>query len=170
MTHFLCQLLSTDTRNPSLVLAMITQLIQKNLFSGWVKESLVSVDWRQFIPKIDLWCQLPYASRHHLKDTNSNYNWIFQIQIHAGFKSYMIQIHIIILTYIQIIAKYFTIFRFIVCTHFHIVKNCKLHQLFTQQIFYNYIVEETPLTSRSCWRMHHLCGRSQSARTCKCPI
>jgi hypothetical protein len=58
-----------------------------------------------------------------------------------------IQIHIIIFTYIQIIAKYFTIFKFIVCTHFHIVKNSKLHQLFTQQILHNNIVEETPLTS-----------------------
>jgi hypothetical protein len=34
MAHFLCRLLSTDTKDPSLVLAVIIQLIQKNLCSG----------------------------------------------------------------------------------------------------------------------------------------
>jgi hypothetical protein len=74
----------------------------------------------------------------------------------------MIQIHIIIFTYIQIIAKYFTIFKFNVCTHFHIVENSKLHQLFTQQIFQTYIVEETLLTCRSYRIMRHLHGRSHT--------
>jgi hypothetical protein len=46
--------------------------------------------------------------------------------------SYKIQIHIILFAYIQIIAKYITIFKFIVFTHFHIVENSKLRQLFTQ--------------------------------------
>jgi hypothetical protein len=52
--------------------------------------------------------------------------------------------------YIQIIAKYFTIFKFIVCTHFHIVENSKVYQLFTEQIFYNDKVEKTLLMFRSC--------------------
>jgi hypothetical protein len=35
------------------------------------------------------------------------------------------------------------------CTHFYIVKNSKVHQLFIEQIFHNDKVEVTPLTSRS---------------------
>jgi hypothetical protein len=72
--------------------------------------------------------------------------------------------------YIQIIAKYITIFKFIVCTHLHIVKNSIVHQLFTEQILHNDKVEGTPLTFRSCQRMRHLYERSHGARTCKYPL
>jgi hypothetical protein len=92
---------------------------------------------------------------------------LYKIQIHIGLKCiHYSNSHI----YIQIIAKYFTIFKFSVCTHFHIVQNSKLHQLFTKQISRNYKVEETSLTSQSCRRICHLYGRSHGARMCKCPI
>jgi hypothetical protein len=94
-------------------------------------------------------------SKHTRLFSNSN-SYKFHIQ----------DIHIIIYTYTQI-AKYFIIFKFIVCgSHFYIVQNSKLHHMFKQHIFHKYIVEETPLMSRSCRRIRLLHGRSHGARTC----
>jgi hypothetical protein len=182
--------MSIDTKDLFLVSAVLTQPTPKIIYEGWGKLSLVSSNLSQPTPmssvrgeESSLWCRLTKASRHHSKDTYYSSIWIFQIQIHIGFKfihdwnSYIIQfqinqIHIIIFTYIHSNNSqiYFTIFEFIICTHFHIVDNSKVHQMFTKQIFHNDKVEGTPLTSRCCWRMCHLHERSHGARTCKCPI
>jgi hypothetical protein len=141
-----------------------------NLYSGWVNESLVSCDlvsrYQRWIYGVGYLKPANTISKIHIQTIFEYFKFKF-IQYS---NSYKIQIHIIIFTYIQIIAKYFKIFKFIVCTHFHIVENSKLHQLFIQQIFHKYIVEETPLTSRACRRMCHLHGRNHVIRTCTCPI
>jgi hypothetical protein len=177
--------MSTDTKGQLLVLAVLTQPTPKIICAGWGKLSLVSANLSQPTPKSYargegsyLWCRLTKASWHHSKDTDYSSFWIFQIQIHTGLNfiqdsilnSYRNQIHIIIFTYIHSNNSqiYFTIFKFIVCTHFHMVENLKVHQMFTKQIFHNNKVEGTSLKSRSCWRMRHLHERSHGARICKC--
>jgi hypothetical protein len=136
--------MSTDTKDIFLVLAILTQSTSKIVCAGWVKLSLVSGNLSQPPPKSSargqwsyLWCQLTKASRHHSKDTDYTSFQIFQIQIHIGFKfiqdsisnSYRNQIHIIIFTHIHSNNSqiYFTIFEFIVCRHFHMVENSKVH-------------------------------------------
>jgi hypothetical protein len=162
----------TDTKDQFLVSAALTQPTPK-IFTTWGKLSLVAANLSQPTPKMDLLCRLDssqltpfkrYRLQLYLNISNLN---TYMIQIHIGFK-----IHIKIFTYIHSNNSqiYFTIFKFIVCIHFHIVENSKVHQLFTEKIFHIDKVEGTALTPRSCRRMCHLHERSHDVRTCKCPL
>jgi hypothetical protein len=68
-----------------------------------------------------------YRLQLYLNISNS-----YMIQIYTGFK------------FIYIHSNNSQILYNIQITHFHIVENSKLHQLFIEQIFHNYKVEETP--------------------------